>query len=30
MVTIDPETLGPETASQEILTGEIAKYSRGG
>jgi len=29
MVTIDPETLGPETASQEILTGEIAKYSHG-
>ena len=29
MVTIDPETLGSEMASQEILTGEIAKYSRG-
>ena len=29
MVTIDPETLGSEMASQEILTGEIAKYSHG-
>ena len=29
MVTVDPETLGPETATQEGLTGEIAKYSRG-
>jgi len=29
MVTIDPETMGPETAAQETLTAEIAKYSRG-
>jgi cellulose synthase operon protein YhjQ len=29
MVTIDPENLGPETAAQEPLTGEIAKYSQG-
>jgi cellulose synthase operon protein YhjQ len=29
MVTVDPETFGPETAPQETLTGEIAKYSRG-
>jgi cellulose synthase operon protein YhjQ len=29
MVTIDPETLGPETSAQEILSSEIAKYSRG-
>jgi cellulose synthase operon protein YhjQ len=29
MVTVDPETLGPETATQEGLTAEIAKYSRG-
>jgi cellulose synthase operon protein YhjQ len=29
MVTIDPETLGSEMASQETLTGEIAKYSHG-
>jgi len=29
MVTIDPETLGPETAPQEALTGEISKFSRG-
>ena len=29
MVTIDPETLGSEMASQETLTGEIAKYSYG-
>jgi cellulose synthase operon protein YhjQ len=28
MVTIDPESLGPETASQEPLTAEIAKFSR--
>jgi cellulose synthase operon protein YhjQ len=29
MVTIDPETLGPEAVSQETLTGEIGKFSRG-
>jgi cellulose synthase operon protein YhjQ len=29
MVTFDPEVLGPETASQEALTGEITKYSHG-
>lgn len=29
MVTVDSETFGPETAAQETLTGEIAKYSRG-
>ena len=29
MVTIDPETLGSEMASQEMLTGEIARYSHG-
>jgi cellulose synthase operon protein YhjQ len=29
MVTIDPENMGPETAAQEPLTGEIAKYSQG-
>jgi cellulose synthase operon protein YhjQ len=29
MVTVDPEMMGPETAPQEVLTGEIAKYSRG-
>jgi len=29
MVTVDPDTMGPETAPQETLTGEIAKYSRG-
>jgi cellulose synthase operon protein YhjQ len=29
MVTVDTETFGPETAPQETLTGEIAKYSRG-
>ena len=29
MITIDPETLGPETAPQETLTGEISKFSRG-
>jgi cellulose synthase operon protein YhjQ len=29
MVTVDPEAFGPETAPQETLTGEIAKYSRG-
>ncbi|MGA3264985.1 MAG: cellulose synthase operon protein YhjQ/BcsQ [Terracidiphilus sp.] len=29
MVAIDPEALGPESAGQEALTAEIAKYSRG-
>ena len=29
MVTIDPETLGPENAAQETLTSEISKLSRG-
>jgi len=29
MVTIDPERLGPETAGQEALIGEIAKFARG-
>ncbi|HEY1159357.1 MAG TPA: cellulose synthase operon protein YhjQ/BcsQ, partial [Terracidiphilus sp.] len=29
MVTIDPEGLGPETAGQENLSGEIAKFARG-
>jgi len=29
MVTIDPEGLGPETATQDPLTGEISTYSRG-
>jgi cellulose synthase operon protein YhjQ len=29
MVTLDPESLGPETAAQEALTTEINKYSRG-
>jgi cellulose synthase operon protein YhjQ len=29
MVTIDPEGLGPETATQDPLTGEIGTYSRG-
>jgi cellulose synthase operon protein YhjQ len=29
MVTVDPETLGPETAVQETLTTEIARYSHG-
>jgi cellulose synthase operon protein YhjQ len=29
MVTLDPESLGPETAAQEALTAEINKYSRG-
>lgn len=29
MVTIDPDTLGPETAAQEVLSSEIMKYSRG-
>lgn len=30
MITIDPETLGPENAPQEALAAEVAKYSRGG
>jgi cellulose synthase operon protein YhjQ len=29
MVTIDPEGLGPETATQDPLTAEIGTYSRG-
>jgi cellulose synthase operon protein YhjQ len=29
MVTIDPETLAPETAGQESLTQEITRYSHG-
>jgi cellulose synthase operon protein YhjQ len=29
MVTIDPEGLGPDTGSQDALTGEIGTYSRG-
>lgn len=29
MVTVDPGTMGAETAPQETLTGEIAKYSHG-
>jgi cellulose synthase operon protein YhjQ len=29
MVAIDPESMGPETAVQETLTTEVAKYSRG-
>lgn len=29
MVTIDPDSLGSETASPESLSGEIGKYSRG-
>jgi cellulose synthase operon protein YhjQ len=29
MVTIDPDTLGPETAAVEAMSSEIAKYSRG-
>ena len=29
MVTIDPETLGPEAAPQETLAAEIGKYGRG-
>jgi cellulose synthase operon protein YhjQ len=29
MVTIDPEGLGPETATQDPLTGEIGTHSRG-
>ncbi len=29
MVTIDPESLGPETASPEILNQEVTRYARG-
>ncbi|HEY1984325.1 MAG TPA: cellulose synthase operon protein YhjQ/BcsQ [Terracidiphilus sp.] len=29
MITVDPETLGPETAPQESLTQEIARHGRG-
>jgi len=29
MVTIDPDTLGPETATMEVMGTEISKYSRG-
>lgn len=29
LVTVDPETMGPENAAQETLTQEIAKASRG-
>ena len=29
MVTIDPDTLGPEAAPQETLAAEIGKYARG-
>jgi cellulose synthase operon protein YhjQ len=29
MLTIEPETLGPEEASQELLVAEIGKYTRG-
>ncbi len=29
MVTIDPDTLGPETAAMEVMSSEISKYSRG-
>jgi len=29
MVTIDPDTLGPEAVNQETLTTEIGKFSRG-
>lgn len=29
MVTIDPEGIGPDTANQEPLSGEIGTYSRG-
>lgn len=28
MVTVDPDTLGPETATNEVMTAEISKYSR--
>jgi cellulose synthase operon protein YhjQ len=29
MVTVDPDTLGPETATIEVMSSEISKYSRG-
>ncbi len=29
MITVDPETLGPETAPQESLTQEISRHGRG-
>jgi cellulose synthase operon protein YhjQ len=29
MVTIDPDALEPETATMEVMTSEISKYSRG-
>jgi cellulose synthase operon protein YhjQ len=29
MVTIDPDTLGPESAPMEVMNSEISKYSRG-
>ncbi len=29
MITMDPETLGPETAPQEMLTQEISRHGRG-
>jgi cellulose synthase operon protein YhjQ len=29
MITVDPETLGPETAPQESLTQEISRHARG-
>jgi cellulose synthase operon protein YhjQ len=29
MVTLDPESIGPETTNPEPLTSEISKYSRG-
>ena len=29
MVTVDPDTMGPENAPQEALTAEISKYSHG-
>ena len=29
MITLDPETLGPESATQEPLTAEILKHARG-
>lgn len=29
MITLDPETMGPETAAQEALSAEISKHARG-
>jgi cellulose synthase operon protein YhjQ len=29
MVAVDPETMGPESAPQEVLTSEIGRYARG-